>query len=127
MSDARGLKALWPRVRIYVGVAVFFAAVLSIGHAAAPEHCVFGLTGATVSISVDGPGAQDACKAISTKPFDGRTWYVYDNNTQATGPVICQVPYRGVSYVLREAAPYPYGSAMCATLTDLASGSAASP
>lgn len=89
-------------------------------------HCVFGLTDATVSVSVDGPGAEAKCRAVRTEKYNGRTWYVYANGVQPSGAVICQVAYQGDTIVVRDQGVVN-GKEICRATIDLANGPAASP
>jgi len=102
-ADQRGLRAIWPRVRVYVGVAIFFAAVLSVlsvARAPTQAHCVVGVTGLAVSVSVDGPNALAHCQRF-LQPPDAEGFYLYGSGVQPSGAVICRVLYEGDTMVVR--------------------------
>ncbi len=84
-----------------------------------PSSCVVGLTGAAVSIQLDGPTAAAACdRFAATTATDGGTWYVYRNGVTPGGSVICQVDWRdGNTYTVRDSGALTlYGSGICKNL-----------
>jgi len=137
VSDQRGLKAFWPRVRrIGAGrglliTVVVLAALAGMWDGIArfrgeSAHCVVGLTGTAVSVSVDGPGAQVQCQSfLQTYPHSIGTWYLYADAAQPSGAVICQVPNLGDTFVVRDQGGRD-GSTICQALI-VANEAVASP
>lgn len=104
-----------------VGVAI--VAVVLLGSASGiigeilPEHCVVGLTGAAVSIQVDGAGASAQCDSYAIQVTDGGSWYRYQGDLAPGGAVICQVPWNGRTYTVRDQGlGNLYGTSVCQQL-----------
>jgi hypothetical protein len=137
MSGQRGLRAIRARIgRIGAGrglliLVILVAAAVGIWDGSArfrgaAANCVVGLTGAGVSISVDGPGAQTQCQSfLQTYPHSIGTWYLYADGVQPGGAVICQVPNLGDTFVVRDEGGRN-GSTICQALI-VANNAAASP
>lgn len=87
-----------------------------------PSSCVVGLSGAAVSVQLDGPGATGACdKWAATSVTDDGTWYVYTSSVAPGGAVICQVDWRrqGIIYTVRDQGFLnAYGSGICESLVE---------
>ena len=109
--------------RVLLILVVVFAAVVGISDVIArfrggSAHCVFGLTGAAVSVSVDGPGALSKCQRVRTGLLDGRRWYVDDSGVEPSGAVICRISSQGDTIVVRDQ-PNGYGPIVCRAMADL--------
>lgn len=88
------------------------------------SDCVVGLTGAAVSIEVNGPGASGQCDHYANEVTNGGSWYRYSGGTTPGGAVICQVHLYGRVYTVRDAGVLiEYGNEVCQNLIQLANGS----
>jgi hypothetical protein len=85
-------------------VAILVAALGFVGltYVRVHEHCVAGLEGASVSVAVDGPGANDQCQSFVGQVTDGGSWYVYQSGTEPGGAVLCQYSYLGDTFSVRD-------------------------
>jgi hypothetical protein len=116
-------------VVVALGVGMLY--VLSPGfrgqvQSAVTPSCTVGLSGAAVSVTVQGADAQAQCNSFLGQTTDGGSWYVYSGGQQPAGASICQVNYHGDLMTVRDEGPLNlYGTSVCSYLTALANGQAA--
>jgi hypothetical protein len=121
----------WP-LAILVAVSSLLAALWygprlidELGAAATPS-CTVGLTGAAVSITIQGLRAQAQCDSYRGTTTDGGSWYVYAGSQGPTGAVICQENYQGNLLTVRDQGLLnAYGTSICKHLIDLINGAGA--
>jgi len=90
---------------------------------AVTPSCTVGLTGAAVSVTVQGADAQAQCESFLDQTTDGGSWYIYSGGQKPAGAVICQVSYRGEMFTVRDQGSLNiYGSGICSNLIKLANG-----
>jgi hypothetical protein len=84
-------------------------------------HCVAGLQGAAVSVTVDGPTATSQCQSFAGQVTDGGSWYIYKSGTEPGGAVICQYTYSGDTVTVRDqGVANLYGTSVCSYVHDRA-------
>jgi hypothetical protein len=89
----------------------------------APARCTVGLNGAAVNITVEGPGAMARCQSALKTTTNGRTWFLYASDEQASGSLMCQVSYAGDLWDVRDSGLLDmYGNSICQDLLGLANG-----
>lgn len=89
--------------------------------------CAVGLTGAAVSVTVQGLNAQSECGSFLTTTTDGGTWYLYTGGQAPLGASICQETYRGDLFTVRDQGSNIYGSGVCNNLIKLINADLATP
>ena len=93
-----------------------------------PQNCTVGLTGAAVSVTVQGPTAQSQCNSFLGTKTDGGSWYNYAGGQSAGGAVICQENYSGDLFTVRDQGSLNlYGSGVCSNLIKLINAALAPP
>jgi hypothetical protein len=108
---------------VVVGVLVAFPGVSAWWSQATTPSCTVGLTGASVSVTVQGSTAEKQCEAMLAQTTNGGTWYRYASGQQPAGASICQVHYEGDLWIVRdEGALELYSSSICSNLVKLANG-----
>jgi hypothetical protein len=95
-----------------------------LGGAVTPT-CTVGLTGAAVSVTIQGLDAQSRCVSEAATITDGGSWYVYQGGQAPLGAAICQETYNSDLYTVRDQGSNIYGSGVCSNLIKLINGGAA--
>jgi hypothetical protein len=94
--------------------------IATFGNAVTPT-CSVGLTGAAVSVTVEGISADAQCRSMLTRTTDGGSWYLYSGGQSPSGAVICQVTLSNDLYTGRDQGSFElYGSQICSNLIALA-------
>ncbi len=116
-------------LRRIVGIVIMLGILLvvgitALGYLQSHEHCTVGLTGQTVSITIDGPSANYQCDSFVGVTTNGASWYTYESGAQPGGAVLCQVNYLGDLFTVRDQGILTiYGHNACQYLAGKANGS----
>lgn len=107
-------------VGVVVSGVVALGAVQHIGPAAMlfSSECSLGLAGTALSITVEGPEAEQWCAAeVGTTAASGATWYRYDADETLPGVLICRHDWQGNTITVRDqGALMLYGSEACSSI-----------
>jgi hypothetical protein len=87
-----------------------------------PPSCSVGLSGAAVSVTVQGQNAQAQCESMLNDPTGGGSLYLYSGGQEPAGASICQRTYEGDLVTVRDTGSNMYGSVLCADLDKLVRG-----
>jgi hypothetical protein len=123
-----GLALLLGALLVVIGPILNGRTLFGLFQGVVTPSCTVGLTGAAVSVSVQGLNAQLQCDSFLTTTTNGGSWYMYSGGQSPTGAVICQLSLRGDLYTVRDQGSLNiYGSGICSNLINEANGVVQTP